>query len=181
MMKVYETYKNVVIPSLQKDHGYKNIMSVPKIQKVVINMGLGKAISDKNIMDNAEQVLVEILGQRPVRTKAKKSIAGFKLREGMEIGLMATLRGAKMYDFLTKLIYTALPRVKDFGGISPKSFDGRGNYNLGIKEHIIFPEVNYDRVQKIFGLDVSIVTSAKTDKEAHSFLSLLGMPFRKQN
>lgn len=178
-MKVYENYKSIVIPTFQKDYGYKNTMSIPKIQKVVVNMGLGKAVAEKGIIDQAEQVLIEILGQKPVRTKAKKSIAGFKLREGMEIGLMVTLRGSKMYDFLTKLIYVALPRVKDFSGVGAKSFDGRGNYNLGIREHIIFPEVNYDRVQKIFGFDISIVTSAKTDKEAYDFLSLLKMPFKK--
>ncbi len=177
-MKVYETYKDKALPTLMKENGYKNIMSVPKIQKIVLNMGLGKFMSDKNVMEMAEKTVMELVGQKPVRTKAKKSIAGFKLREGTEIGLMVTLRGKRMYDFLTKLIYVALPRVKDFNGISSKSFDGRGNYCLGVKEHIIFPEVNYDRVQRVFGFDLNIVTTAKTDSEAHALLALLGMPFR---
>lgn len=178
-MKIYDLYKKDVIPSFMKEKEYKNIMAVPKIQKVVINMGLGKAVNDKNILEFAQEVLTELVGQKPVKTKAKKSIAGFKLREGMDIGMMVTLRGKKMYDFLTKLIFVALPRVKDFQGVSSKSFDGKGNYTLGIKEHIIFPEVNYDKVQKFFGFNISIVTSAKTDESSRKLLSLLKMPFKK--
>lgn len=179
MANLYETYKKEIVPKLQKEFNYKSVMAVPKLEKIVINLGLGKAIQEKNLLGIAEKELVQIIGQKPVKTRAKKSIAAFKLRKGMEIGLKATLRGKKMYDFLTKLIQVALPRVKDFQGISANSFDGRGNYSLGIKEHIIFPEINYDKVEKIIGFDVVIVTTAKKDQEARKLLELLGMPFRK--
>jgi large subunit ribosomal protein L5 len=172
-------YKNEVVPKLKDKFEFKNVMAVPKLEKIVINMGLGNAIQEKNLLDIAEKELAHIAGQKPVRTRAKKSVAGFKLREGMEIGLKVTLRGRRMYDFLTKLIMVALPRVKDFQGVSANSFDGRGNYSLGIKEHIIFPEVNYEKVQKILGMDVVVVTTAQKDEEARELLKLLGMPFKK--
>ncbi|HOJ50027.1 MAG TPA: 50S ribosomal protein L5 [Spirochaetota bacterium] len=178
-MSLYDKYKNEVVSKLMEDYNYKSIMAVPKIEKVIINVGLGNAIKEKDLIILAEKEITPIVGQKLVRTKAKKSIAGFKLREGMEIGLKATLRKKKMYDFLEKLINIALPRVKDFNGISANSFDGRGNYTLGIKEHVIFPEVDFDKVQKIFGMDITIVTSAKTDEEARSLLKYIGMPFKK--
>jgi large subunit ribosomal protein L5 len=172
-------YKEEVVPKLKEEFKYKNVMAVPKLEKIVINMGLGNAIQEKNLLDIAEKELAHLTGQKPVRTRAKKSVASFKLREGMEIGLKVTLRGQRMYDFLTKLVMVALPRVKDFQGIPANSFDGRGNYSLGIKEHTIFPEVNYEKVAKILGMDVVIVTSAKKDEEAKQLLKLLGMPFKK--
>lgn len=178
-MNLYETYNKEIVPKLMETFKYKSIMAVPKIEKVVINLGLGNAINDKNLLPMAEAEIVQIIGQKPVRTKAKKSVASFKLREGVEIGLKATLRGKKMYDFLTRLIQVALPRVKDFQGISGNSFDGRGNYNLGIKEHTIFPEINIDKVQKTFGFDVAVVTTAKSDEECKKLLELMEMPFRK--
>lgn len=179
MANLYETYKKEILPKLMNEFKYKAIMAAPKLEKIVVNMGLGKSLMDKNLLNNAEKELVQIVGQKPVRTKAKTSVAGFKLREGQDIGLKVTLRGKKMYDFLTKLTQIALPRVKDFDGIPKNSFDGRGNYTLGIKEHIIFPEINYDRVDKILGMDISMVTTAKSDEEAKKLLELLGMPFRK--
>ena len=179
MANLMEKYNQEIVPKLKEEFKYKSIMGVPKLQKIVVNLGLGQAINDKNLLSNAEDEMVQILGQKPYRTKAKKSVAGFKLREGLEIGLKATLRGKKMYDFLTRLVDTALPRVKDFQGIPKNSFDGRGNYNLGVKEHVIFPEINYEKVQKILGFDVAFVTSAKTDEEARRLLQLLGMPFKK--
>lgn len=176
---MYETYKKEIVPKLMDEFKYSSIMAVPKITKVVINLGLGNAMNEKNLLDTAEKEIVQIIGQKPVRTKAKKSVAAFKLRQGMEIGLKATLRGKKMYDFLTRLIQVALPRVKDFQGISANSFDGRGNYNLGIKEHTIFPEINFDKVSRIIGFDVAITTTASTDEEAKTLLTHLGMPFKK--
>jgi large subunit ribosomal protein L5 len=163
-----------------KKFNYKSPMQVPRIEKVVINMGVGEAVQNPKALDGAVEDLTLISGQKPVITRAKKSIAGFKVREGMPIGAKVTLRGERMYHFLDKLINVALPRVRDFRGVSPKSFDGRGNYNLGLKEQLIFPEISYDKVDKVRGMDVVIVTSAKTDEEARELLTLMGMPFRKQ-
>ncbi len=179
MLNVAERYEKEAIPKLIEEFGYKNRMQVPKIQKVVLNMGLGEAIQNPKILDSALEELTQIAGQRAVITRARKSIAAFKLRAGMPIGCRVTLRGRRMYDFLTKLIAIAIPRIRDFRGISKKAFDGRGNYSLGIKEHIIFPEVDYDKIDKIKGLNITIVTSAKTDKEAFCLLDAIGMPFRK--
>ena len=178
MPRLKAFYEKEVRPQLIKEFNYKNIMEVPKLQSVVLNMGLGEAIQNIKIMDNAVEELALIAGQKPVITRAKKSIASFKLREKMPIGCMVTLRRDRMYDFLDKLIHVALPRVRDFRGVSPKSFDGRGNYTLGIREHIIFPEINYDKIDKIKGLNITIVTSSKTDEEGRLLLQLLGMPFR---
>ncbi|MGE4518331.1 MAG: 50S ribosomal protein L5 [Desulfobacteraceae bacterium] len=172
------TYKTEIVPKLTETFGYKNLMEVPKIEKVVLNMGLGDAVSNNKLLDSAVEELKLISGQKPVVTRAKKSIAAFKLRQGMPIGCMVTLRKEKMYDFLTRLINIALPRVKDFKGVSGKSFDGSGNYTLGIREQIIFPEIVYDKIDKVKGLNISIVTTAKTDNEAKELLKLLGMPFR---
>lgn len=179
MANLYEIYKKDIVAKLMNEFHFKNVMAVPKIEKIVINVGLGQAVNDKNLINVAEKELMQIVGQKPVKTKAKKSIAGFKLRQGQDIGLKVTLRGKRMYDFFVKLTQVALPRVKDFQGISANSFDGRGNYTLGLKEHIIFPEINYDKVQKIIGMDITIVTTAKKDNEAKRLLELLGMPFKK--
>ncbi len=179
MASLYEKYKKEIVPTLQKEFKLKNVMSVPKLKKIVINMGLGQAINDKNLLGQAEKEIVQIVGQKPVKTIAKKSVAVFKLREGQAIGLKVTLRGKKMYDFLTMLTQVAFPRVKDFQGVSGNSFDGRGNYSVGIKEHTIFPQINYEKVTKIFGFDVTVVTSAKKDEEAKRLLELFGMPFKK--
>ncbi|MBE3591297.1 MAG: 50S ribosomal protein L5 [Firmicutes bacterium] len=177
MSELQERYRNVVVPELQKKFGYKNIMQVPRIVKVTLNMGVGDAIQNPKLLDAAVNELAAITGQKPVVTRAKKSIAAFKLRAGMPIGAKVTLRGPRMWDFLEKLFFIALPRVRDFHGISPDSFDGRGNYSLGLKEQLIFPEIDYDRVEKIRGMDVTIVTTAKTDEEARELLRLLGAPF----
>jgi large subunit ribosomal protein L5 len=166
------------VPKLIETFKYKNVMEVPKFSKVVLNMGLGEAIQNVKILETAAEELKAIAGQHPVITRAKKSIAAFKLREGMPIGCMVTLRQDRMFDFLQKLVNVALPRVRDFRGISPKAFDGRGNYSLGIKEHIIFPEIDYDKIDAIKGLNVSIVTTARTDEEGKELLRLMGMPFR---
>jgi len=171
-------YIKEIVPELMSTFGYKNIMEVPKLDKVVLNMGLGEAITNTKILDSAAKEMALITGQKPVITHAKKSIAAFKLREGMPIGCMVTLRRDKMYDFLTRLINVALPRVRDFRGISGKAFDGRANYSLGVKEHIIFPEIEYDKIDKIKGLNITIVTTGKNDKEGKKLLSLIGMPFR---
>ena len=179
-MSLHDKYKSEVVPKLIKEYKYTSVMEVPKIEKIVINVGLGNAIKEKDLMVTAEKEITPIIGQKLVRTKARKSIAGFKLREGMEIGLKATLRKKRMYDFLEKLISVALPRVKDFNGLPENSFDGRGNFTIGIKEHVIFPEVDYDKVQKIFGVDITIVTTAKTDEEARYLLKYIGIPFRKK-
>lgn len=177
MSQLKEFYSKEVIPKLMETFKYKNIMEVPRLDKVVLNMGLGEAIQNIKILDSASAELQIIAGQHPVITKAKKSIAAFKLREGMPIGCMVTLRRARMYDFFYKLVNIALPRVRDFRGISGKAFDGRGNYSLGIKEQIIFPEIDYDKIDRVKGLNISVVTSAKTDKEGKELLRLLGMPF----
>lgn len=178
MSRIKDLYENEVRPQLIKEFNYRNVMEVPKLQSIVLNMGLGEAIQNIKIMDNAVEELALIAGQRPVVTRAKKSIASFKLRENMPIGCMVTLRRDRMFDFLEKLIHIALPRVRDFRGVSPKSFDGRGNYTLGIREHIIFPEINYDKIDKVKGLNITIVTTSKTDEEGRLLLKLLGMPFR---
>ncbi len=173
-------YKNECKPALQKEFGYTNVMQIPKVEKIVLNMGLGEAVQNPKIIDGAVDELTRIAGRRAVVTKAKKSIAGFKLREGMPIGCRVTLRSDVMYDYLSKLVNIALPRVRDFRGISPKCFDGRGNFSLGVKEQIIFPEIDYDKIDKIKGLNITIVTSAKTDKEGHALLKLMGMPFKNK-
>ena len=171
-------YNDEIISKLMDRFGYKNIMQVPKLTGIVLNMGLGEAIQNIKILDSAVQELGLIAGQKPVITRARKSIAAFKLRAGMPIGCKVTLRGQRMYDFFTRLVNIALPRVRDFRGVSPKGFDGRGNYSLGIKEHIIFPEIDYDKIDKIKGLNVTIVTSAQTDEGGKALLQLMGMPFR---
>jgi len=178
MARLLEQYKQDITPRLIDKFGYKNIMQVPKIEKVIINVGVGEAIQNPKAMDGAVNDLMAISGQKPVITKAKKSIAGFKLREGMPIGCKVTLRGERMYDFLYRLINIVLPRVRDFRGVSPQAFDGRGNYSLGLKEQTIFPEIDYDKIDKIRGLEVVIVTTAKTDEEARELLKSMGMPFR---
>jgi large subunit ribosomal protein L5 len=178
MSQLKDRYEKEVVPKLIETFKYKNKMQVPKLKKVVLNMGLGEAIQNIKVLETAAEELKAIAGQQPVITKAKKSIAAFKLREGMPIGCMVTLRHGRMYDFLQKLINVALPRVRDFRGVSGKAFDGRGNYALGVREHIIFPEIDYDKIDKIKGLNVSIVTSARTDEEGKELLRLLGMPFR---
>ena len=174
-----EYYYNECVPALKEEFGYTNIMQVPKLEKIVLNMGLGEAVQNPKIIDGAVDELTRIAGQKAVVTKAKKSIAGFKLREGMPIGCRVTLRGDRMYEFLSKLVNIALPRVRDFRGMSPKWFDGRGNYSLGVKEQIIFPEIDYDRIDKIKGLNITIVTSASSDDEGRALLRLMGMPFKK--
>ncbi|RLB42702.1 MAG: 50S ribosomal protein L5 [Deltaproteobacteria bacterium] len=178
MSRLKDKYYNEVVPALMQEFGYKNIMAVPKVDKVVLNMGLGEAIQNIKVLDSGVEELTMIAGQKAVVTKAKRSIAGFKLRQGMPIGCMVTLRKDRMYDFLDKLFNIALPRVRDFRGISPKVFDGRGNCTIGIKEHIIFPEVDYEKVDRMKGLNVSIVTTAKTDEEGFYLLKAMGMPFR---
>jgi len=174
-----ELYKDECVPALVAEFGYKNSMQIPKLEKIVLNMGLGEAVQNPKIVEGAAEELTKIAGQRAVVRKAKKSIATFKLRIGMPIGCSVTLRGDRMYDFLSKLVNIALPRVRDFRGLSPKGFDGMGNYSMGVKEQIIFPEIDYDKIDKIKGLNISIVTSAPTDDEGRSLLRLLGMPFRK--
>jgi len=178
MSQLKEYYEKEVVPKLIDRFKYKNVMEVPRLEKVVLNMGLGEAIQNIKLLDSASEELQIIAGQHPVITRAKKSIAAFKLREGMPIGCMVTLRRVRMYDFFYKLVNTALPRVRDFRGISGKAFDGRGNYSLGIKEQIIFPEIDFDKIDKIKGLNISVVTSATTDEEGKELLRLLGMPFR---
>ena len=178
MSQLKEFYVKEAVPKLVNAFKYSNIMEVPKLQKVVLNMGLGEAIQNIKLLDAAVEELKTIAGQKPVITRAKKSIAAFKLREGMPIGCMVTLRRDRMYDFFYKLVNVALPRVRDFRGISGKAFDGRGNYSLGIKEHIIFPEIDFDKIDRIKGLNISVVTSAQNDEEGKELLRLLGMPFR---
>lgn len=178
MARLKEHYIKKVVSALRKEFQYKNIIEVPNLQKIVINMGLGEAIDNIKILDSAVNELSLITGQRPIITKAKKSIAGFKLRAGMSIGCMVTLRKDRMYEFFDRLVNVALPRVRDFRGVSSKSFDGRGNYALGIREHIIFPEINYDKIDKIKGMNIVIVTTAKSDEEGKSLLKHLGMPFQ---
>lgn len=177
MSRMKEKYSGEVAKGLMEKFGYKNIMEIPKIEKVVLNMGVGEAVSNPKVLDVAINDMTIIAGQKPVVTRAKKSIAAFKIREGMPIGAKVTLRGQRMYEFLDKLLNIALPRVRDFRGVSPKSFDGRGNYTMGIKEQLIFPEIEYEKVDKVRGMDIIIVTTAKTDEEARELLKLMGMPF----
>ncbi len=178
--RLYEMYKSEIIPHLMKQFNYKNIMQVPKLHKITLNIGVGRATQDPKLLEDAINDLTLIAGQKPSIRKAKKAISNFKLRQGMAIGCMVTLRGARMYEFLDRLINIALPRVRDFRGVSDKSFDGRGNYSLGIKEHIIFPEINVDKVNRVYGMDITIVTTAKTDTEAYELLKSFGFPFRKK-
>ena len=178
MARLRDYYKKEVVPALTKEFGYENPMEVPRLVKIVVNMGLGEAIQNIKVLDSAMQELTMIVGQKPVITKAKKSIATFKLRQGMSIGCCVTLRKDRMYEFFDRLVSVALPRVRDFRGIPAKSFDGRGNFALGLKEQIIFPEIEYDKVEKIRGMNIAVVTSAKTDDEARQLLKLMGMPFR---
>lgn len=177
--RLKEKYRETIVPALMNKFDYSSIMQAPKIEKVVINVGVGEAVGNPKTLDSAVKDLETITGQKPVVTKAKKSIAGFKLREGMPIGAKVTLRGQHMYHFLDKLFNIALPRVRDFRGVSPKAFDGRGNYTLGLKEQLIFPEIEYDQVDKVRGMDVVIVTTAKTDEESKALLTELGMPFKQ--
>ncbi|MBU4264427.1 MAG: 50S ribosomal protein L5 [Proteobacteria bacterium] len=179
MLSLQEYYEKECIPMLVKEFGYKNIMEVPKIEKVVLNMGLGEAVQNPKIVEGAANELTLLAGQKAVITKAKKSIATFKLREGMPIGCKVTLRKDKMYDFLSKLVHIALPRVRDFRGVKASGFDGRGNFSFGVKEHIIFPEIDYDKIDKIKGFNITIATNAKTDEEGRFLLTALGMPFHK--
>ena len=177
--RLKDKYVKEVVPALTKEFGYKNVMAVPKIAKVVVNMGLGEATANAKIIDTGADELARITGQKPVTRRAKKSIAAFKVRKGQPVGTMVTLRGTVMWEFLDRLMNIALPRVRDFKGVSPKGFDGRGNYTLGVRDQLIFPEVNYAKVQKVKGMNVSIVTTARTDEEARALLTGLGMPFRK--
>lgn len=179
MNRLQDKYQNEVVPAMMKEFNYKSVMEVPAIEKVVVNIGVGDAIQNSKLLDEAVEELAAITGQQPVITKAKKSIANFKLREGMSIGCKVTLRRQKMYEFLDKLFNISLPRVRDFRGVSDTSFDGRGNYTLGIKEQIIFPEIDFDKVNRSRGMDVVIVTSAKTNEEAKALLTKMGMPFKK--
>ena len=177
--RLKQEYREKVIPALTEEFGYKNVMQVPKLEKIVISRGVGDAVADKKLIDHAVEELTNISGQKAIQTISKKDVASFKLRKGMPIGAKVTLRGERMYEFLDRLVTTALPRVRDFNGIRATGFDGRGNYNLGITEQIIFPEINIDKVNKIAGMDISFVTSAQTDKEAKSLLTELGLPFKK--
>lgn len=178
MARLQDFYKATVVPELQKHFNYKSIMEVPRITKITLNMGVGEAVGDKKILDNAVGDMVKIAGQKPVVTKARKAIAGFKIREGYPIGCMVTLRGERMFEFLDRLVTVALPRVRDFRGISGRGFDGRGNYNVGVKEQIIFPEIEYDKIDALRGMNISITTSAKTDAEAKALLSAFKFPFK---
>jgi large subunit ribosomal protein L5 len=177
MARLKEFYSQEVAPAMMKKFGYKNVMEIPKVEKVVVNMGVSDAVGNPKALDAAVSDLTQISGQKPIVTKAKKSISAFKIREGMSIGTKVTLRGERMYHFMDKLLNVALPRVRDFRGISPKAFDGRGNYTLGVKEQLIFPEMEYDKIDKIRGMDITIVTTANTDEEARELLKLMGMPF----
>ncbi len=178
MARMQEQYREKVVPELMKQFGYQSVMQVPRITKITLNMGVGEAVADRKVLDNATGDLTKIAGQKVVITKAKKAIAGFKIRAGYPIGCMVTLRGQRMYEFLDRLITIALPRVRDFRGVSSRAFDGRGNYSLGVKEQIIFPEIEYDKIDAVRGLDISIITTAKTDDEAKALLAAFRFPFR---
>ena len=180
MNRLQEKYNNLVKPELINQFNYSSTMQIPRLEKIVVNMGIGDAVSNSKVLDDAVAEMQAITGQKPVVTKAKKSIASFKLREGMPIGCKVTLRGERMYEFLDKLVSISLPRVRDFHGINENAFDGRGNYTLGVKEQLIFPEINFDNIKKIRGMDIVIVTTANTDEEGRALLSLLGMPFKKK-
>ncbi len=179
MNRLQEKYNKTVRPSLVEKFGYTSVMEAPKVNKIVVNMGVGDAVTNTKILDEAAEEMMQLTGQKPVITRARKSIANFKLREGMPIGCKVTLRGERMYQFLDKLVNIALPRVRDFQGVSNKAFDGRGNFTLGVKEQLIFPEINYDKVNKVRGMDIVVVTTAKTDLESLELLTQLGMPFKK--
>jgi large subunit ribosomal protein L5 len=179
MAHMKEVYKNEVLPALQKEFGYKSVMQVPKIEKITLNMGVGDALADKKLLENAIADLEKLSGQKPVTTKARKSVAGFKVREGYPIGCKVTLRGDRMWEFFERLVGIAIPRIRDFRGLNSKSFDGRGNYSMGVKEQIIFPEIDYDKIDKIRGLDITITTSAKTDDEGRALLRAFNFPFKK--
>ncbi len=179
MSALRDFYEKECVPALKEEFGFYNVMEIPKIEKIVLNMGLGEAVQNPKIIEGAVEELTRIAGQKAVVTKAKKSIATYKLREGLSIGCRVTLRGERMYDFFSKLVNISLPRVRDFRGLSPKGFDGRGNYSMGIKEQIIFPEIDYDKIDKIKGLNITIVTSAKDNESGRSLLQMMGMPFRK--
>lgn len=179
MAKLHDFYNESVVPELVKQFGYNTVMQVPRIEKITLNMGVGEALADKKILDNAAADLEAISGQRPVKTVARKSVAGFKIREGYPIGCKVTLRGERMWDFLQRLITIAIPRVRDFRGLNPKSFDGRGNYSMGVREQIIFPEIDFDKVDKVRGLDITITTTAGTDDEARALLAAFNFPFKK--
>lgn len=178
MARLQEYYKSTVVADLTKKFGYKSVMEVPRITKITLNMGVGEAVGDKKVLENAIGDMVKIAGQKPVATKAKKSIAGFKIRDGYPIGCMVTLRGPRMFEFLDRLITISMPRIRDFRGIAAKGFDGRGNYNLGVKEQIIFPEIEYDKIDALRGLNISITTTAKTDDEARALLAAFKFPFK---
>jgi large subunit ribosomal protein L5 len=180
MSRLRERYEKEVMPALEKEFGYGNVMAIPRVQKVIVNMGLGEATQNAKIVDTGADEIGRITGQKPVVTRARKSIAQFKVRKGMPIGTMVTLRGERMWDFLDRLIAVALPRVRDFRGVSPRGFDGRGNYTLGLKDQLLFPEIDYMKVDKARGMNISVVTTAKTDEESRKLLQLLGMPFRNQ-
>jgi len=177
--RLRDSYRKEVVPALIKELGYRNVMEVPRLEKIVVNVGVGEALQNAKALDHAVQDISTITGQRPIVTRAKKSIAGFKLREGMAIGVKTTLRGNRMYDFLDRLCNVALPRRRDFRGVSPDSFDGRGNYTLGLREQLVWPEIDYDSIDKVRGMEISIVTTAKTDEEGQHLLQLLGMPFSR--
>ncbi|KKO43845.1 MAG: 50S ribosomal protein L5 [Rheinheimera sp.] len=179
MAKLHEIYKDTVVPELFKQFGYTSVMQVPRIVKITLNMGVGEAVADKKILDNAVADLTAIAGQKPLITKARKSVAGFKIREGYPIGAKVTLRGERMWDFLERLVSIAIPRIRDFRGVNPKSFDGRGNYSMGVREQIIFPEVDYDKVDAVRGLDITITTTARSDDEGRALLAAFNFPFKK--
>ena len=178
--RLKETYRNEVLPALMKEFSYKNVMQVPGVSGVTVNVGLGEAVQNAKALESASADVATVTGQKPVITRARKSIANFKLREGMPIGVMVTMRGDRMWEFLDRLLNAALPRIRDFQGVSPHAFDGRGNFSLGIREQVIFPEIEYDKIDRIRGLQVTIVTTAKTDEEAKRLLELLGMPFARR-
>jgi len=180
MAKLHDLYKDTVVSELQKKFGYKSIMQVPRIEKITLNMGVGEAISDKKVLEHATNDLTAISGQKPVTTLARKSVAGFKIREGYPIGAKVTLRGERMWEFLERLISISIPRIRDFRGLNPKSFDGRGNYSMGVREQIIFPEIDYDKIDKIRGMDITITTSAKNNEEGHELLKAFNFPFKNK-
>ncbi|MEH8022435.1 MULTISPECIES: 50S ribosomal protein L5 [Rheinheimera] len=179
MAKLHEIYKDTVVPELFKQFGYTSVMQVPRIVKITLNMGVGEAVADKKILEHAVADLTAISGQKPLVTKARKSVAGFKIREGYPIGAKVTLRGARMWEFLERLVSIAIPRIRDFRGVNPKSFDGRGNYSMGVREQIIFPEIDYDKVDAVRGLDITITTTARTDDEGRALLAAFNFPFKK--
>ncbi|MGI5310688.1 50S ribosomal protein L5 [Rheinheimera sp. WS51] len=179
MAKLHEIYKDTVVPELFKQFGYTSVMQVPRIEKITLNMGVGEAVADKKILENAVADLTAISGQKPLVTKARKSVAGFKIREGYPIGAKVTLRGERMWEFLERLVSIAIPRIRDFRGVNPKSFDGRGNYSMGVREQIIFPEIDYDKVDAVRGLDITITTTARTDDEGRALLAAFNFPFKK--